>query len=52
MIRRSKLIAGFCYVSRDQEVALGGQNAEEINAQLPIVMHPAISYVQALSLAT
>jgi predicted Zn-dependent protease len=54
MIHRSKLIAAFlllaaCSVSEDQEVALGRQNAEEINAQLPIVGDPAISsYIQAL----
>lgn len=38
-----------CSVSQDQEVALGRQNAEEINAQLPIVTDPAISgYIQNL----
>ena len=38
-----------CSVSQDQEVALGRQNAEEINAQVPIVTDPAISgYIQAL----
>ncbi len=38
-----------CSVSQDQEVALGRQNAEEINAQLPIVTDPAISeYIQSL----
>lgn len=36
-----------CSVSQDQEVALGRQNAEEINAQLPIVTDPVISgYIQ------
>src|SRR6202171_6731623 len=54
MIRRPALTALFffpaaCSVSEDQEVAIGHQNAEEINAQLPIVTDPAISdYVQAL----
>jgi len=54
MIRRSALTAMFllvaaCSVSEDQEVAIGRQNAEEINAQLPIVTDPAISgYIQAL----
>jgi len=38
-----------CSVSQDQEVALGRQNAEEINAQLPIVTDPVISgYIQNL----
>jgi predicted Zn-dependent protease len=38
-----------CSVSQDQEVALGRQNAEEINAQLPIVTDPAISgYIKNL----
>jgi predicted Zn-dependent protease len=38
-----------CSVSQDQEVALGRQNAAEINAQLPIVTDPAISdYIQTL----
>jgi predicted Zn-dependent protease len=38
-----------CSVSQDQEVALGRQNAEEINAQLPIVTDPSISgYIQNL----
>jgi len=36
-------------VSEDQEVALGRQNAEEINSQLPIVTDPAVSaYIQNL----
>jgi predicted Zn-dependent protease len=36
-------------VSQDQEVSLGQQNAEEINAQLPIVTDPAVStYIQDL----
>jgi beta-barrel assembly-enhancing protease len=38
-----------CSVSQDQEVAIGRQNAEEINSQLPIVTDPAISgYLQDL----
>src|SRR6202048_1219119 len=38
-----------CSVSQDQEVALGRQNAEEINAQLPIVTDPLIAgYIQDL----
>lgn len=38
-----------CSVSEDQEVALGRRNAEEINAQLPIVTDPAVSgYIQNL----
>jgi predicted Zn-dependent protease len=42
-------ILASCSVSQDQEVALGRQNAEEINAQLPIVTDPAVSeYIQSL----
>ena len=38
-----------CSVSEDQEVALGRQNAEQINAQLPIVTDPVVSaYIQEL----
>jgi predicted Zn-dependent protease len=38
-----------CAVSEDQEVALGRQSADEINAQLPIVTEPAVSaYIQEL----
>jgi predicted Zn-dependent protease len=38
-----------CSISEDQEVALGRQDAEEINSQLPIVTDPAISgYIQDL----
>jgi predicted Zn-dependent protease len=37
-----------CSVSEDQEIALGRQDADEINSQLPIVTDPAISgYIQA-----
>ena len=43
------LLFASCSVSQDQEVALGRQNAEEINAQLPIVTDPAVSgYIQNL----
>src|ERR1700694_1326584 len=52
---RSVLVPGLfsllasCSVSQDQEVALGRQNAEEINAQLPIVTDPVIAgYIQDL----
>ncbi len=42
-------LASSCSVSEDQEVALGRQNAEEINSQLPIVTDPAVSaYIQNL----
>src|SRR5438045_1478882 len=42
------LLAG-CSVSQDQEVSLGRQNADEINAQLPLVTDPAAStYIQNL----
>jgi predicted Zn-dependent protease len=38
-----------CGVSEDQEVALGRQNAEQINSQLPIVTDAAVSgYIQEL----
>jgi predicted Zn-dependent protease len=38
-----------CSVSQDQEVELGRENANAINAQLPIVTDPAISgYIQNL----
>jgi beta-barrel assembly-enhancing protease len=43
------LVLVSCSVSQDQEVAIGRQNAEEINAQLPIVTDPVISgYIQEL----
>ncbi len=38
-----------CSVSKDQEVALGRQDAEQVNAQLPLVTDPAVvSFVQTL----
>jgi predicted Zn-dependent protease len=38
-----------CSVSQDREVQIGRQNAEQINAQLPLVQDPAIAgYVQQL----
>lgn len=41
--------AGACTVSQDQEVATGAQEAEQVNAQLPIVQDPAINeYINAL----
>jgi predicted Zn-dependent protease len=40
---------GGCTVSQDQEVAIGQQNAEEINTHLPIVQDPEVAdYIQAL----
>jgi predicted Zn-dependent protease len=43
------LVLASCSVSQDQEVAIGRQNAEEINAQLPIVTDAVISgYIQEL----
>lgn len=43
------LVLASCSVSEDQEVAIGRQNAEEINAQLPIVRDPAVAdYIQTL----
>ena len=48
LIATALLVTG-CSVSQDQEVALGRQNAEEINAQLPMVTDPAVSeYIQNL----
>ncbi len=42
-------ILASCSVSKDQEVALGRQDAEEVNSQLPIVTDPAVSdYIQIL----
>ena len=41
-----------CSVSQDQEVAIGRQNAEEINAKLPIIRDSAVAdYVQQLGTA-
>jgi predicted Zn-dependent protease len=41
-----------CSVSQDQEVQIGRQNAEQINAQLPIVQDPAVAdYVQQLGMS-
>ena len=46
------LASAACAVSEDQEVAIGRQNAEEINAKLPIVRDPVVSeYVQQLGLS-
>ncbi|MDQ6828438.1 MAG: M48 family metallopeptidase [Gemmatimonadota bacterium] len=45
------LIAGVaaCSVSQDQEIAMGTQDAQEINAQLPIVHDPQVeAYLNAL----
>ena len=43
------LLVAACSVSEDQEVALGRQTADEINAQLPLVTDPEIEgYIQSL----
>jgi predicted Zn-dependent protease len=43
------LLLSACSVSEDQEVAVGRENAAQINAQLPIVTDPAVSsYIQDL----
>jgi predicted Zn-dependent protease len=43
------LIVAGCSVSEDQEVQIGRQNAEQVEAQLPILRDPiAANYVQAL----
>lgn len=45
----SLALVSACGVSEDQEVALGRQNAEQINSQLPIVTDaPVSSYIQEL----
>lgn len=46
------LIAGACSPSQDQEVAIGRQNAEQVNAKLPILRDPAAAdYVQQLGMS-
>ena len=43
------LLVSACSVSQDEEVALGHENAAQINSQLPIVTDPALSqYIQDL----
>lgn len=45
------LLLAACSMSEDREVAIGRQNAQEINAHLPIVRDPAIAdYVQQLGM--
>lgn len=57
MTRRCALLATMallaaCSVSEDQEVAIGRQNAAQIDATLPIVRDPVVSdYVQQLGMA-
>ena len=49
MVAAFILLLSACSVSEDQEVALGRENAAQINAQLPIVTDPALStYIQTL----
>lgn len=57
MTLRASLLAALCFVcasaacsvSNDQEVAIGKQNSDQINAQLPLITDPAISgYVDQL----
>jgi len=49
MVAAFILLLSACSVSEDQEVALGRENAAQINAQLPIVTDPAIgTYIQTL----
>lgn len=46
------IVLGSCSVSQDQEVQLGRQNAEQINAQLPLVRDAVVNeYVQQLGMA-
>lgn len=45
-------LIGGCGVSQDQEVAVGRQNAEQINARIPLVRDPVVGdYVQQLGLS-
>jgi len=49
MLAALTLVISSCSVSQDQEVAMGQQDAAEVNAQLPIVTDPAVSgYIQSL----
>ena len=46
------ILAASCSVSQDQEVAIGRQNAEQVNARLPIIRDPAVAdYVQQLGMS-
>ena len=46
------LMASACSPSQDQEVAIGRQNAEQVNARLPILRDPvAADYVQQLGMS-
>ena len=46
------MVAGACSPSQDQEVAIGRQNAEQVNAQLPILHDSAAEdYVQQLGMS-
>jgi predicted Zn-dependent protease len=46
------LLASACQVSEDQEIQLGKENAEQVNAHLALVRDPAVvNYVQQLGLA-
>ena len=46
------MLLAACGVSEDQEVAIGRQNADQINARLPLVRDPVIAdYVQQLGLS-
>ena len=46
------LMASGCSPSQDQEVAIGRQNAEQVNARLPILRDPvAADYVQQLGMS-
>jgi predicted Zn-dependent protease len=43
------LCVAACSVSQDQEVAIGKQDAEEVNSQLPIITDPPVAdYIQTL----
>ncbi len=45
-------LASACGVSDEQEVAIGRQNADQINARIPIVRDPVLAeYVQQLGLS-
>lgn len=56
MKRHAAIVLAFllasCSMSEDQEVAIGRENAQQINARLPIIRDPAIAdYVQLLGMS-
>ena len=52
IVALAALLTASCSVSQDEEVAIGRQNAELINAKLPIARDPAVAeYVQQLGMS-